>query len=184
MKRYLVVIFCLVAGLWLTGCTPPPPKKPPMTPLQIQSLQSREYTDPQSIVFPSVISVFQDLGYTIDEANKDTGIITAESPTKSTGSSGGGGTGMMFQLLAGMGRHGSIGAGGGHSTSHSQTKATAFIETIGHKTHVRLNFVTINETSSFRGQENRQDKPILDAKIYENAFDKIESAIFVRKSAS
>lgn len=179
MKRYFAILFCVVTAFWVTGCTPPPPKKPPMTPIQIENLQSRDYTESKDIVFPSVISVFQDLGYTINEANKDTGIITAESPTKSAH---GGGGGMMFELLAGMGKHGAVGSG--PSSSYSQTKATAFIETIGHKTHVRLNFVASNETSSFRGQNNRQDKPILDPKVYENAFDKIGSAIFVRKNAN
>ena len=63
-----------------------------------------------------------------------------------------------------------------------QTKATGFVEQIGKKASVRLNFVTTVERSTAQGAEDREETPILDAGIYQNAFERIENAIFIRSS--
>jgi len=150
--------FCLVilATLALSGCFSK--SKPTMTPLEIQSLQSREFEATKEVVFPSVVSVFQDIGYTITNADLETGLISAESSSDSS---------FATKFWFGF-------------TKVSQTRATAFVEKIGKKTRARLNFVEIKKTSSGWGQSDRQDTPLLDAKLYQNAFEKIESAIFVR----
>lgn len=150
-KSILVMVF---ATLILSNCAPP---EPAMTPLEIQSIQTREYEATKDIVFPSVVSVFQDIGYTITNADFQTGLISAESAAES-GS-------LLF------------------TTTVNQVKATAFVERIGDKTRARLNFVEIFETSGGYGQTTRQDTPVLDVKWYENAFERIENAIFVRSSS-
>jgi hypothetical protein len=151
------VIVLMLASILVTGCMATA-KKPSMTPLQIQSLQSREYESKKDIVFPSIISVFQDIGYTISNADIQTGLISAESSSQSD---------FMSKFWLGM-------------TKVSQTKATAFVEQIGDKTRARLNFVEIKKSSSGWGQSDREDTPLLDSKLYENAFNKIENAIFIR----
>jgi len=132
-----------------------------MTPLEIQSMQTREYENKKKIVFASVMSVFQDLGYTVSSADINTGLITASGASQSDFSS-------KFWLGV---------------TKVSQTKATAFIEQIGKFTKVRLNFVNTEKSSSAYGQTDQQDAPILDAKIYQNAFERIENAVFVRSGS-
>ena len=112
----------------------------------------------QKKLFSQVLSVFQDIGYTISNADIQTGLISAESSSKSDFAS---------KFWLGI-------------TKVSQTKATAFIEQIGNKTKARLNFVEIKKSSSGWGQTDREDTPLLDAKLYENAFEKISNAIFVR----
>jgi hypothetical protein len=149
----LLVVFFVSAGCATTGT-------PELTPLEIQSLQTREYEYDKEVVFPSVMSVFQDLGYTIKSADKDTGLITAESAATSDAAS-------KFWLGV---------------SKVAQTCATAFIEEIGTTTRVRLSFVVTNETSYSRGQTDRQDTPILNAEAYRNAFERIENAIFVRSA--
>lgn len=149
-------VFAVLASIVLSGCMTTP--KPTMTPLEIQSLQSREYETTKEIVFPSVISVFQDIGYTISNADIQTGLISAESASDSDFAS-------KFWLGV---------------TNVSQTKATAFVEQIGDKTRARLNFVETKKTSSGWGQSDQQDTPLLDAQLYQNAFEKIENAIFIR----
>lgn len=149
----------LISALFFSGCTTV--KAPELTPLQIQSLQTREYEQSKDIVFPSVISVFQDLGYTIKNADKETGLISAESTAKSDAS---------YRILLGV-------------SKVTQTSATAFIERIGKVTKVRLNFVTSDQRSYAQGQSDREDTAILDAQIYQNAFERIESAIFIRSAA-
>ena len=151
------LIVLMLASVLVTGCMATA-KKPAMTPLQIQSLQSREYESKKDIVFPSIISVFQDIGYTITNADIQTGLISAESSSQSD---------FMSKFWLGM-------------TKVSQTKATAFVEQIGDKTRARLNFVEIKKSSSGWGQSDREDTHLLDSKLYENAFNKIENAIFMR----
>lgn len=142
----------------LVGCATT--SAPNLTPLEIQSLQTREYEQGKDIVFPSVISVFQDLGYTVKSADIATGLITAESAAKSDAAS-------KFWLGV---------------SNVSQTSATAFVESIGKMTKVRLNFVASSKKSYGYGQSDRDDTPILSAEVYKNAFERIESAIFVRSA--
>ncbi len=145
----------LAALFTLLGCATAPPT---LTPLEIQSLQTREYEHSKDVVFPSVMSVFQDLGYTVRSADKVTGFISAESAAKSDAAS---------KFWFGI-------------SDVSQTSATAFVEEIGQITRLRLNFVTSRKKSYGYGQSDRQDTPIIDAQVYKNAFERIESAIFVR----
>ncbi len=164
----------IVAAFAVTGCVAPQQQKPPMTPLEIQSLQTREYEAPKKIVFASVVSVFQDLGYTIKGADLTTGFINAESAAQNT--SIGPETEIFIDVLGGV-------LGGQPVTttqSVEQTVATAFIEEIKGVTRVRLNFVTTRQSSSAQGQNSRRDTPILDVRIYTNAFERIENAIFIR----
>lgn len=144
------------ALLMLSACASS--KGPELTPLELQSLQTREYETGKEVAFSSVMSVFQDLGYTVESANKDTGFITAFSASDS--------------------HHDWLLTGNKYTT---QTRATAFVEPTGENTsRVRLNFVTGTEASAWYGQHSKKDKPILDPAIYQAAFEKIDNAIFVR----
>ena len=124
-------------------------------------MQSRSYDTGKKIVFPSVMSVFQDLGYSINSADINTGLITAESTADSN---------KMKKFWLGV-------------SEVSQTKANAFIEEIGSETKVRINFVGTKKESSWYGQDDREDTQILSPEPYQNAFEKIENAIFIRKNS-
>ena len=125
-------------GLTFAGCAVQQ-QKPPMTPLEIQSIQTREFESPKKIVFASVVSVFQDLGYTLKNADLNTGFINAESAAQNSTATIGEG---IFVEILGEVILGDV-AGSNQSTqSTEQTAATAFIEEIGDRTRVRLNFVT------------------------------------------
>ena len=158
MKRiylFLPILFILIAGCETTKPTVN------LTPLEIQSMQSRSYEHSKDIVFPSVMSVFQDLGYSINSADINTGLITAESTADSDKKS---------KFWLGI-------------TKVSQTKANAFIEEIGSETKVRINFVVTKKKSDWYGQTDREDDQILSPEPYQNAFEKIENAIFIRSSS-
>ena len=156
MRTRLLLPFLLVAAV--SACAPAMPP-PIQTPLAIQSIQSREYEASREVVFPSVISMFQDLGYIITNADMATGLISAESAAQSSGD--------FESFLMGQ-------------TKVSQTKATGFVETIGTMTRLRLNFVEINQTSTDYGQTDRHDTPILNPGLYQNAFSRVENGIFLR----
>ncbi len=145
----------------LTGCAMDAP--PQKTSLEIQAFQSRQFESDKKTAFNSTMSVFQDLGYIVSSASMETGFIAAESPTK-----GAEGITAFFESM-------------GNMRSEGRTAVTAFVEEIGPKsTKVRLNFVQRNKTTMDYGQQANRDKPIMDPKVYESAFNKIGDAIFVR----
>lgn len=157
MQKNNFFILSLIVLALATGCNR---RAPTLQPLELQSIQSRDYENSKSVVYASVISVFQDLGYQLKSSDKDTGLITAESAATSSASS---------KAWLGI-------------TKVSQTSATAFIERIGKTTKVRLSFVTSLKTSTGSGRSDRIDTPITDAKVYQNAFERIENAIFIRSA--
>lgn len=154
MKIKIVSTFLTL--FFIFGCVST--NQPTLTPLEIQTLQTREYDQSKEIVFPSVISVLSDIGYTITSADLATGLITAESLAESDAAT---------KFWLGI-------------SNVSQTKANAFVEEIGEITKLRLNFVVTNDKSYGYGQTDRSDVQVLDATAYQNAFEKIENAIFVR----
>jgi hypothetical protein len=158
MKSFALRSLVVILGGTLAGCATP--QKAAETPLQLQSFQAREFETSKTIAFGSVLSVFQDLGYIVGSADKETGFITATSPA---------GTKTSFWD-----------AMGGVQTS-AQVKATAFVEEIRPGfVSVRLNFVDATKKSSIYGQQTDVDKPILDPKAYEKAFARVGDAIFIR----
>ena len=167
MRSNRKILPVVVALAFLAGCTPPGPV---LTPLEIQSLQTREYEHDKTIVFASAMSVFQDLGYIVNSADLDTGLITTESPATSDRATFPARLTILPELMVWS-----------DVSSVVQTKATAFIEQIGNRSRVRLNFVVTRQDSSVHGQISRRDTPILDAAVYQNAFERIENAIFVRE---
>ena len=156
-KFYLFLPFLL---MFTAGCETTKPTVN-LTPLEMQSMQSRSYDSKKEIVFPSVMSVFQDLGYSINSADVNTGLITAESTADSD---------KVLKFWLGI-------------TKVSQTKANAFIEEIGSETKVRINFVVTKKKYFGYGQTDRQDSQILTPQPYQNAFEKIENAIFLRNNS-
>ncbi len=135
-------------------------KPPPLTPMELQAIQAKEFEASKEALFGSVMSVFQDLGYTVDSADIQTGFITAQSANKDKTNFG--------EALLGV-------------ASSGNTKATAFVEMMPNsRSRVRLNFINTKTMSSSYGQSSREDRPILDAKPYLAAWDKIDEALFVR----
>lgn len=137
-------------------------KQPELSPLAIQQMQTRDFEFDKSIVFSSVMTVLQDSGYRIGSADKETGLITG------TASTNGKTTWMPF---VGFGR------------SKKTPVVSAFIEEIGPRyTKVRFNFV-MTKTSSNGFGSNQDEEPILDQAVYQQAFEKVDQAIFVRSAA-
>lgn len=162
MKTMKLVLAALALGVAATPATAA--KKQEMTPLAIQALQLREFEASPRTLFRSVVSVFQDLGYTIDQADFDSGLITASSATKNKTN--------FWNALGGVAASGN-------------TRATATVEELANgRSSVRLNFVSSKSSSSWYGQSSKNDKPILEAKVYQAAFEKIEEALFVRQATN
>lgn len=176
--RHVAIALALPFVLLTSGCADlleDEPKKPALTPLQIQSLQQRDLETGKDVAFASVVSVFQDLGYTIESADLATGFISAESLAKSEEDSDA--IDLILDILADEDED--------YDVTTVQTKATAFVESFAEdRTRVRLSFVRNKSRSSGGGQVSEKDKQILDSEVYRNAFDRIETAIFVREEGT
>lgn len=148
----------LVIGLTVSGPSVHAKEKK-LTPLELQSIQAREFEVSKDDAFASVMTVIQDMGYTVDSADVSSGFISATSPT--------------------VNKTNFLGAMAGMSAS-GNTRMTAFMQKMPSKmTRIRLNFVNSKNSSSAYGRNSSEDKPILDAKVYSNAWDKIDEALFV-----
>ncbi len=121
--------------------------------MEIQDMQSRGFEGGKQVVFNSVVSVFQDLGYVVSQADLETGIITAEGTTQTD----------VGLALFGVNKN-------------EQAVASAFVEQLGQETRVRLNFVIRTRT----GIAGRDDRAVLEHEVYQNAFERIEQAVFIR----
>jgi hypothetical protein len=156
MKRGAILIASLIA---ITLGTPACARKVEMTPMELQALQSHEYKTTKDQVFASIVSVFQDLGYQVAQADMNSGFISAESANKNKTS--------FMDALA-------------RQSGSGSTKATAFIEQMpSGMTRVRLNFLNTKTTSGLYGG-GKQDKPVLDQQTYLTAFNRIDEALFER----
>ncbi len=156
MKR---MIFAVLLSMSVSAVPAMAKKAPELTPLQLQSLQSREFETTKENLFGAVMTVLQDLGYQVQSADVSTGFITAVSATQNKTN--------FFEAIGG-------------ARSSGNTKLTSFIQAMpSGTTRVRLNFLSSKTTSMQYGQNSQNDKPVLDAAIYSNAWDKIDEALFV-----
>lgn len=155
MKRILIA---LLLAFTLTA-NPAVAKKPTMTPMELQAIQSREFEVGKEVAFGAIMTVIQDLGYTVASADIASGFITAASPTENK-------TGILDAFA---GQRGS-----------GNTVMTAFLlQMPSGTTRIRLNFVNSKSTSGLYGRSDRRDKPILDPNVYQNAWERIDEALFV-----
>ncbi len=161
MKKYVLAF--IAAGVFFTGNNIAIAKsKPSLTPLELQALQSKEFETSKETLFSAVMSVFADLGYQIENADVQTGFITANSATVNKTN--------FFGALAGV-------------SSSGNTRATAFVEKMNSgMARVRLNFLSTTQSSSSSGQQSRADRPVLDPAVYNVAWDKIDEALFVKQA--
>lgn len=162
LKKIIVAMLLMFALGTSTPCLAK--KKPQMTPMQIQALQSHEYETTKEILFASVVSVFQDLGYQLENADMPSGFITASSATRNKTN--------FLEAFAG-------------GASSGNTRATAFVEAMpSGMARVRLNFLNSISRSSAYGRQSKDDQPVLDPQVYKTAWDKIDEAIFVRNASN
>ena len=128
--------------------------------LELQQMQAKDIEGTKDVVFGAVMSVLQDGGYRIQAADKDTGIITGISSTKSK---------MIYSLWTGFGK------------SKKSPIVSVFIETrTPSVTRVRLTFVMAKVKSSIYGAGAQDEEPIYDPVVYQDAFEKINQAVFIR----
>lgn len=154
MKKITLLIITTV--FLLGGCALP--QQSTKSALELQAIQAKEFDTTKKIGFASVLSVFQDLGYVVNAANLETGLITAKSPTK-----------QEFVPFVGQ--------------KMETVVATAFVEEITTgRTKVRINLVKSTQTSSGYGMRGENELPIEDPTVYQSIFTKVQQGVFVRRN--
>ncbi|MGN6690096.1 MAG: hypothetical protein ACTHJU_04040 [Sphingopyxis sp.] len=132
-----------------------------LSPLQLQAMQTKDFEASKETVFASVMSVLQDAGYRVENADLATGIITGVGSSKGK---------MVYSLWSGFGK------------SKKSPIVSSYIEQLGPMTRVRLNFVMAKVKSTLYGSQPQDEEPIVEAAVYQDAFNKIDQALFIRSS--
>ncbi len=161
--KFLNIIPFAIALLMVPVTAADAKKKNEMSPMQIQEMQVRDLETTKAIAFSSVMSVLQDSGYRINAADKETGLITATASTQSK---------TTWVPFVGFGK------------SKKTPMVSAYIEEITpNMTKVRLNFV-MSKTAVNNFGGGQDEDPILEPFVYQDAFEKINQAVFVRQATT
>lgn len=145
--------------LFLAAC-PIEQSAPQKTPAELMALQTRDFDTTKEQAMSGVVAVFQDLGYIIQTSDFNSGLITAKSPTKAN-------------FVPFVGRR------------MDDTRTTGTVRVLSNnKVRVRLNFVESKRLSFGYGMKQDNERPIYDASVYQDAFNKIRNQIFIQKKTN
>jgi hypothetical protein len=166
MKIYSSFLLAAVAAVFLGGCASPPAA--PKSGVQLQAYQAKEFETNKRAAFSATMSVFQDLGFIIDDGEFDTGLITATGPSSREEYGVGD---VLTQIFGGADLRGSI-----------HRRATAFVEKMpSGLIRIRLNFV---DNLVQPAGSARHSTPVEDPAFYQATFERIDKAIFVRSGST
>lgn len=166
MKVHSSMLLAIFCTLLAAGCASTPPAA--KSGVELQAYQAREFETSKRTAFSATLSVFQDLGFIIDDGDFDTGLITATGPTQRDTM---GMSDLLAQVFAGADTRGS-----------THRRATAFVEKMpSGLIRIRLNFV--DNMAAFAGAV-QQSAPVQDPAFYQSTFELIDKAIFVRSATT
>lgn len=166
MKTFFSVPLIAALAVLAGGCASAPPA--PKSGIELQAYQAKEFEASKRAAFSATMSVFQDLGFIIDDGDFDTGLITATGPSNRHSM----GMGDLFaQVFAGTDTRGA-----------THRRATAFVEEMpSGKVRIRLNFV---DNIVVTAGTPLQTRPVQEQALYQSTFEQIDKAIFVRSSTT
>jgi hypothetical protein len=164
MRTHPTVLFIVFVTLVTAGCASAPAA--PKSGVELQAYQAREFETNKRAAFSATMSVFQDLGFIIDDGDFDTGLITATGPTTRHELG-------MSDVLAGV-------FAGVDTRGATHRRATAFVEKMpSGLVRIRLNFVDNVVAAPGSPQQSR---PVQEPAFYQTTFEQIDKAIFVRSA--
>ena len=166
MKIYSSILLAGVFAALAGGCASAPPAA--KSGIELQAYQAKEFATGKRAAFSATMSVFQDLGFIIDDGDFDTGLITATGPTRRDEL---GMSDLLAQVFAGVDTRGA-----------THRRATAFVEKMpSGKIRIRLNFV---DNIIVTAGTPLQTRPLQEPAFYQATFEQIDKAIFVRSSTT
>lgn len=155
-------LVCLsLLSIGLTGCVTVDSifgqEDKPISSVEMQALQTREYDADYVQVFAAVIGAFQTYGYTINQADRETGLISGKTPTTAE-------MNMMF-------------------VRNEYQGATAFVEQVGkNRVKVRISLVKHVSASGSYGQQGEKEAAITRSEPYRDIFNKVQQSLFLKKN--
>ena len=166
MKIHSSMLLIATLSMLAAGCASAPPAA--QSGVELQAYQAREFEASKRAAFSATMSVFQDLGFIIDDGDFDTGLITATGPSSRHGL---GVNDLLAQVLAGVDTRGA-----------THRRATAFVEEMpSGLVRIRLNFVDNIVEAPAAPQQSR---PVQEPAFYQATFEQIDKAIFVRSAST
>lgn len=165
MKTYSSIPLITILALLVGGCASAPPAA--KSGVELQAYQAREFETSKRAAFSATMSVFQDLGFIIDDGDFDTGLITATGPMLREQMDAGD---LFAQLFTGV-----------DTRVATQRRATAFVEKMpSGLVRIRLNFV--DNMAMIQGTPH--SAAVEDPAFYQATFEQIDKAIFVRSATT
>lgn len=170
----MIKMMLLIFGLSLLGCTKPSLSLPGST-LDVRAQQTREFNNvSDKILLAATIAVLQDLGYTIEESQKQLGIVTA-AKRATAGSTGEKVASLALTLTTGIYT----------SVDHRQlirvTVATQKKSGRHQDYQVRATFQ--REVWNIQGERTRAE-PIHRDDVYQDFFAKLSKAVFLEQNVA
>jgi len=179
--RNAACIFALLLAISAsTGCirSQNAPDSAALPPTEVRAMQTRsyEYHDTKAML-KTVLDVLQDDGFIVDYAHTEMGILHATKTITGTGDLIFNVTGDFFPGAAGARNNGAT----------AKIEATANVTLVGTGIKVRISLQRVN--TSFVGyygyfsapNYDMQGGPIVDAKVYQEFFAKLDRGLFLQK---
>lgn len=165
LKMNKIFSICLLISIALLSGCQSIDDNAPRSNIDLQAMQTRTVDCQYSVAFASVVSVFQDLGFTIQSADINTGLICAQSTTELQSPNS---FESMFSSATAIMRN---------------TSGTAHVESFGERsTSIRMSFVSYRKSTYAYGTALEDSKQVTDAEFYRDFFEKIDKAIFIRNN--
>lgn len=158
--KTLLLSFCLACGL--SGCITVDSVfgevDPQISSVELEALQTREYEASLNDVFAATVGAFQSYGFSVQSADRTTGLVIAKTTSDAT-----------LDSFTGLARV-------------QYDKATAFIEpsSAGH-VKIRISIVKYVSASAM-GSSGEKEAVRTKPKVYQDLFSKIEQSLFLRKN--
>ena len=187
--RFICMGIGLAGIIVLGSCTTQPPRaesgpasRELQAPLDTRetAIQSRTFAAGKPIVFRSVISVIEDLGYAVHEADPKSGLITAEGAVEGSASSGILRKAVVTALVEQAGADVRVILNFAIRSQYSGASSRAAPETISvFETGLADDSYSFSFTTTTPSQSHPRwyEEPVLETDVYRNAFDHIEQAV-------
>lgn len=131
----------------------------PVSSVELQAIQTREFQATEEQTFGAVISTFQDYGYIINSADRSTGMVLAKTTSEAE----------IMPLTS--------------ITRVEYNKATAFIEKIAKdRVKVRVSVVKYVSATGAYGGGGEKEVMRTNPQIYQEIFAKIQHSLFLKKN--
>ncbi|MBC6498055.1 MAG: hypothetical protein GDA54_07060 [Alphaproteobacteria bacterium GM7ARS4] len=193
-RAFVCAVLCVALSSCAFSRGSAVPALPPLTPLQIEELQSRELSSQPNAVFKATLGALQGLGYIVESANIDAGFINANTPRTVVTANRSGPTSLADLVLGaivvgaiiaatdGPSYYGGDGSGGPDKvTRHVRLTANVRANrgSQGGGSILRVSLVEVLNRAGGRGQLSGEDNPIYDGELYRQIFERIEDELFV-----